>query len=116
MDGNQTRWDRSVDLDRSSESRSTPQEEYPSLGEMLGDPAEDCARIAAYLLELARNDELEPAVTAILDGLDEGIDQLERESRERAERMHEALFAHSLRRCMRVDARRQRGVDPYYWG
>lgn len=74
----------------------------------------NCQRIADYLLDLAREDEIEPALDALLDALDTGMKSLERDARLRAERIHEALFRNHI--AAQEQRLRGEGVDPYFWG
>jgi hypothetical protein len=75
-----------------------------------------CRQISDYLLELAREGRARPALERILDRLDSGIDEVESQTHETTEQMHEALFVRHLRWCARTDTQRCSKVDPYYWG
>ena len=73
-----------------------------------------CQGIADYLLELAREDELEPALDEIVDALDDGMRQLEGRARRSVEKVH--VLLRSGRRSRLASTRMPGETDPYFWG
>lgn len=85
------------------------------LGEAPGSDAEAaCRRIADYLLDLAREGEVEPALGSLIEALDRGMRDLEVDARVRAQHIIDKLQE------KRIAARGHRaagqGCDPYFWG
>ncbi len=73
-----------------------------------------CRAFAEFLLELAREDRLEPALSVLLDALDEGMDGLDAAAHRRAEHAYDRIFEHHIEAQERRLLRQE--VDPYFWG
>jgi hypothetical protein len=86
----------------------------PRLEECTPEIRANCEWIASYLLELAQEGNLEPALAAILDALDESMDHVEAQARAEAERIYEAIFENHIEAQER--RLRREGCDPYFWG
>ncbi len=101
----------------SDDSSRTAGQRRPAapLGEDPGSDADAaCRRIADYLLDLAREGEVEPALGSLIEALDRGMRDFEVDARVRAQHIIDKLQER------RIAARGHRaagqGCDPYYWG
>ncbi|HKK71279.1 MAG TPA: hypothetical protein VKA86_08675 [Candidatus Krumholzibacteria bacterium] len=73
-----------------------------------------CQRIADYLIEVSRDQELEPALHAFLRAFDLGCKRLDPEARARSEQVYESVYRHGLAASEGRTPRE--GCDPYFWG
>lgn len=87
---------------------------WRSDGELRREVASNCKDIADYLLDLAREGDLEPALGVLVDALDHGIEELEGEARDRAEHVYDSIRQHHIARTGRKML--GEGVDPFFWG
>ena len=72
-----------------------------------------CRRIAEYLLDVSRDERLEPALQEFLRTLERGKAKLDGETRERTERITESM---KRRDRFASDGSVPDRCDPYFWG
>jgi hypothetical protein len=73
-----------------------------------------CQRIADYLIEVSRDQELEPALHAFLRAFDLKCQRLDPEARARGQKVYERVYERGL---TAFEGRSPReGCDPYFWG
>lgn len=73
-----------------------------------------CRRIAEYLLDVSRDEQLEPALHEFMRVFHQGRSKLDPEARERSEKVYEAVFQHEF--VTRERSRMRDRCDPHFWG